>query len=128
MASIKEKIKAALFSNAALAVMWGAAFLADAALVGIGLLRENVTGAVAAMLGAIAAALMIFSILLREKAESGDENSDEESGFTANESETESEAAPEASSATAESESETESGSTVGSAKSGEAIAAGEEA
>ena len=126
MASIKGKIKAALFSNAALAVMWGAAFLADAALVGIGLLRENVTGAVAAMLGAIAAALMIFSILLREK--SGDENSDEESESAANESETESEAAPEASSDTAESESETESGSTVGSAKSGEAIAAGEEA
>ena len=69
MASIRERIKVALFSNAALAVMWGLSFLADAAAVVLGLADGNVTGAVAAMLGAIAAALMIFSLLLKDKAE-----------------------------------------------------------
>ena len=102
MASIRERIKAALFSNAALAVLWCAAFLANASLVALGLLQESVRGAVAAMLGAIAAALMIFSIFLREKADAEDE------AETAAQASSESEAAA------------------VGSAKSGEAETGGE--
>ena len=73
MASVREKIEAALFSNVTQSIAWGLALFANTALVAMGLVNKDVPGAVAAMLGAIAAALMIFSILLREKAESGDE-------------------------------------------------------
>ena len=69
MASIRERIKAVLTSRVTLGAVWGAAFLANASLVALGLLQESVRGAVAAMLGAIAAALMIFSLLLKDKAE-----------------------------------------------------------
>ena len=104
MASIRERIKTVLFSNAALAVMWGVAFLADAAAVVLGLANGNVAGAVAAMLGAIAAALMIFSIFLKEKADAEEDD--------------EAETAAQASSAS--------EAAAVGSAKSGEAEAGGE--
>ena len=73
MASIKEKIKAALFSNVTLSIAWGLALSANTALVAIGLVSKDVPGTVAAMLGAIAAALMIFSIFLKEKADAEDE-------------------------------------------------------
>ena len=127
MASIREKIKAALFSNMTLSIAWGLALFANTALVAMGLVNKDVPGAVAAMLGAIAAALMIFSIFLREKADAGDED--------------EAEPAAQASSATADggeedgdtiveellAEIELETAAAaVGSAKSGEAEA-GEE-
>ena len=73
MASIREKIKAALFSNVTLSIAWGLALFANTALVAMGLVNKDVPGAVAAMLGAIAAALMIFSIFLKEKADAEDE-------------------------------------------------------
>ena len=102
MASVRERIKAALFSNVTQSIAWGLALFANTALVAMGLVNKDVPGAVAAMLGAIAAALMIFSIFLREKADAGDE----------------AETAAQASS---------ESGAAaVGSAKSGEATTADE--
>ena len=137
MASIREKIKAALFSNATLSIAWGLALFANTALVAIGLVNKDVPGTVAAMLGAIAAALMIFSIFLREKADAEDEDeaepaaqassatadNGEEDGDTIVEellAEIELETAAQASSETAT------AAAAVGSAKSGEAEA-GEE-
>ena len=132
MASIKEKIEAALFSNATLSIAWGLALFANTALVAMGLVNKDVPGAVAAMLGAIAAALMIFSIFLKEKADAEDEaetaaqassataDGGEEDGDTIVEellAEIEAETAAQAS---------REAAAAVGSAKSGEA-GAGEE-
>ena len=112
MASIREKIEAALFSNVTQSIAWGLALFANTALVAIGLVNKDVPGAVAAMLGAIAAALMIFSIFLKEKADAEDEDEAEPAAQAS------SEPAAQTSSATA--------AAAVGSAKSCEAEA-GEE-
>ena len=119
MASIRERIKAALFSNVAQSIAWGLALFANTALVAMGLVNKDVPGAVAAMLGAIAAALMIFSIFLREKAE----DEDEDEAKSADDGEEEGDTIAEE--LLVEDEAET-AVAAVGSAKSGEAEA-GEE-
>ena len=129
MASVKEKIEAALFSNVTQSIAWGLALFANTALVAMGLVNKDVPGTVAAMLGAIAAALMIFSIFLREKADAEDEDEDEAetaaqaSSATADDGEEDGDTIVEE--LLAEIELET-AAAAVGSAKSGEAEA-GEE-
>ena len=71
MASIREKIEAALFSNVTLSIAWGLALFANTALVAMGLVNKDVPGAVAAMLGAIAAAAV--GSAKSGEAESGEE-------------------------------------------------------